>query len=190
MMMRDRWNQKYGGPRGFTLIELMIAVAIVAVLAALAIFAYGRQVRKARLADMESMMLEIAAKQAAYEGFVGRFAGSAVDAFCPPVVGAGAVDFNVTACGNAQVFDDLGITVPRSTYFQYQILAGSPGPGDDCAAPGGLTMSQSDVCGRIDNNAHWWVIVARADQNGNGVFAEFVTDSTLGGRVIRFNETE
>ncbi|MGB4858260.1 MAG: type IV pilin protein [Dokdonella sp.] len=49
----------HGGRRGFTLIELMITVAIVAILAAVAFPSYQNQVRKGRRADAKSVMLDL-----------------------------------------------------------------------------------------------------------------------------------
>lgn len=46
--------------RGFTLIELMIVVAVIAVLAAIAVPAYTEQVRKSHRADAQTAMLELA----------------------------------------------------------------------------------------------------------------------------------
>jgi type IV pilus assembly protein PilE len=45
--------------RGFTLIELMIALAIVAIVAALAYPSYREQVRKSRRADAEQALLQL-----------------------------------------------------------------------------------------------------------------------------------
>lgn len=49
--------------RGFTLIELMIAVAIVGILASIAYPSYMAQVRKSRRADAQAALMNIAARQ-------------------------------------------------------------------------------------------------------------------------------
>lgn len=168
--------------RGFTLIELMIAVAIVSVLATVAAVAYGRQVKRSRLGDMRAVSMHIAAQQEVFLGFNGRYVVAAATTFCPTTVGTSASAFDTAACGSATAWVELATRVPQNTYFQYSLLAGTPAAGDDCTAPAGLVeLTQEDVCGRINDASHWWVIVARGDQDGDGVFSEFVTDSTMDG---------
>lgn len=56
---KTRWKS-LGKWRGFTLIELMITVAVVAILAAIAYPSYLDQIRRSRRADAEAALLELA----------------------------------------------------------------------------------------------------------------------------------
>ena len=52
--------------RGFTLIELMVVVAIVAIFAAIAYPGYQNAIRKSRRSDAKSAVLDLAARQERY----------------------------------------------------------------------------------------------------------------------------
>jgi len=55
-----------GRPRGFTLIELMITVAVVAILAAIAFPSYATYVKKSRRGDAEATLMDIAQREQQY----------------------------------------------------------------------------------------------------------------------------
>ena len=60
--------------RGFTLIELMIVVAIIGVLSALAIPAFRSYVQKARMTEGSAFLGEIRQREEAYRAEFGQYA--------------------------------------------------------------------------------------------------------------------
>jgi prepilin-type N-terminal cleavage/methylation domain-containing protein len=62
----SRATRGRGGQAGLTLIELMIAVAIIGILASVAVFLYKRQVRRARASEVSAMFAEFHTRQEQY----------------------------------------------------------------------------------------------------------------------------
>jgi len=58
--MASRWKRPFGPARGFTLIELMIAVVIVGLLAAIAYPSYRQHVYEARRAEAKAALIDVA----------------------------------------------------------------------------------------------------------------------------------
>lgn len=86
---------------GFTLIELMIAVAIVAILAVVALPAYNSYMARGKIAEAVSTLADYRVKMEQY--FQDNRNYGAADASCP-------------------------VTVPASQYFTYSCLVGSATP--------------------------------------------------------------
>ena len=87
-------------PRGFTLIELMIAVAVVGILAAIAYPSYTAHIRKGKRATAQAALMDVAAKQQAYLLDRRRYAAALAD------IGFGAPAEIATAYTFAVVVDN------------------------------------------------------------------------------------
>jgi type IV pilus assembly protein PilE len=110
---------------GFSLIELMIAVAIVAILAAIAFPMYTKQVQHSRRVDARTAVLDIAGREERYLSTNSSYTNSAANlgytgaAAFPMTVGSGYYQGNVTVTA---AVPPLG---PTYTVFAIPV-AGSP----------------------------------------------------------------
>jgi type IV pilus assembly protein PilE len=97
--------------KGFTLIELMIVVAVIAILAALAYYNYGRFVFRTHRADGREMLMRIAAAQERFYTNYNAYAAS-VTAAPPGGLGLGSTSehgyYTITTangpCGTADCY--------------------------------------------------------------------------------------
>ena len=104
--------------RGFTLIEVLIAVAIVGILAAIAFPNYQNHIRKGRRADAQSFMMDLANRQAQYMLDARTYA---LDATFVTTLGAMASSARMSS-GARQA-----VVVPVTIKY-----ASSSGPADPC----------------------------------------------------------
>lgn len=122
--MQNLPSKTLAGARGFTLVELMIVVAIVAILAVVAFPSYQDSVRKSNRAAAESYLMDLAQRQQQYLNDARSFATTAAA---------------------------LGTSTPStvSPYYTVTITvaAGSPPSYSLAAAPIGTQVS--DSCGTL-----------------------------------------
>ncbi len=105
--------------RGFTLIELMITVAVLGIIVAIGYPAYTDQMRKTRRADAKAAIMDAASKMERFYTQFGRYSGTianvGISATSPEnfygiaatVTGAGSQTFTLTATRAGQQTGDV-----------------------------------------------------------------------------------
>jgi len=112
---------------GFTLIEVMITVAIIAILAAIAIPSYSQYVQRARRSDAKAALLDLAAREERIFSIQNTYTND-------PVAIGYSTAFPVQVLSSGQA------------YYQLSIQMGTPAGGFTATATR-INAQQGDACG-------------------------------------------
>ena len=160
--------------KGFTLVELMIVVAILSVLAVVAGTAYRRYLDSARTTEAYAVLGEIRSREEAYRAEFSQYATTGgVESALFPLVDSGACypSGNKEPCQKAAStstgvtpptgWTQLGINPGRTTLqCGYVAISGSSG-----ATVGGAQGQL--ILGTAAINTPWWYAVAVCDNDGD-----------------------
>lgn len=145
---------------GYTLIEMMIVVAIIGILAAIAIPSFQSYLMRARTTEAVTFLGEIRQRQESYRAEFGQYCSVSAAPGSPPESGTWApstLPANGTVVGWSGTPGDwsqLGAVPDGPVRFQYRTTAGPP-----TTTPG--------IAG-YDGSDFWFVAQARADLDGDG----------------------
>lgn len=160
--------------RGFTLIEIMVAVAVIGILAYLVIPSFMRESRKSKASsEIAYMFGELAVREDQYKLEKGSYLAATA---CPTTLPSpsGVAISTLQASGgcdapSTSAWDQMRVRLGESKlYCQYTISAGT---GTGTSAPTGFTWSSPSTA--------WWYILATCDGDGvTSVNAQYFLAST------------
>jgi prepilin-type N-terminal cleavage/methylation domain-containing protein len=159
---------------GFTLVELMITVAIVGVLAVLATVGYARWTRTAKTGEATSMIAAIKGAQESYRAEALRYLdvskGDLNATFPTSAPTDQKAAWDPKACKGTTVCDNfaiLNVQADSAVYYRYSSIAGAP-DGAVRTIDGHTFPAANDP---------WYVVKAKGNLNNDSKFGYFWSSS-------------
>ncbi len=173
VMRNGRGLRVDGRAAGFTLIELMITVAIIGVLAILATAGYSKWILTSKTAEAPAMLGAIKSAQEVFRAERLRYldvsVGSLDTMFPAATPSSQKVKWDTGACSIAVCTNFLTLNVQAETfvYYRYSTIAGAA-TGAPVSYDGRTTPAANDP---------WFVARARGDLDGDGVLSSYYVTS-------------
>ena len=152
--------------RGFTLIELMVAVAIIAVLAVIVVPIFTKEAHKTiGTSEVNPMFAQLATKEETYKEESGAYLAAAQ---CPTAASPTGINFTSVCITTGSAWESLRISPAETTmHCAYTIVVGAST--DTLTPPTGFKNSQGTVSAAEPSLASsWWYTTAECDEDGQG----------------------
>lgn len=162
---------------GFTLIEVMIVVAIVAVLATLAIYGVRKYVLVAKTAEPIEIINGIRAAQESYrdETFTYLNVSASINTLHPAAPDDRKRSWATGGAGDA-AWNQLGVRVSSPVQFGYACVASGPGLAGNTVPVAGFGIT-ANLNYPTNPTSPWFVVRAVGDRDTDGVLATLIGSS-------------
>jgi len=144
---------KFKNDKGFTLIELMIVVAIIGVLAAIAIPQYSNFRLKAKTAEAKSNLGAIRLGEEAYFTEKEEYVDCAATPTADDFPGKKAINWS----DDDNNFVKIGFSAKGQVYYQYAVDAADDGGSFEASATGDLDGDTEEAVFKITDNGSWTI---------------------------------
>lgn len=160
--------------RGFSLTELMAAVAIMGILATLAIFAFREKAFASNLSEAQGVLRSIGAAEEGYRALNHVYLNASPNQAWYPAATFPSnrkLSFVPSAHADLALWRQLGVQVKHPVGFGFIVQAGLPtNPLPALASPAVAIAPNSST-------EPWYLAQARADADGDGTFCVVVSAS-------------